>query len=409
MKARIIDRLGWAGVLMVAAPIVALLVALVPARQPAPPAAVQVTSSQRLTCPVAPVAGTVTAAADQGRPTTAAVRAGAAAGPSVVSGTPGQLVAAAQLVAGSVQQWAAPCTGGVADAWLVTPDASITDLYLVNAEGTEAAVNLTLIGPAGEILDPGARGIVLAARTDRVVPLSVLAPVKGPVSVRVQTDHGRVSPYLRVSSPDGADFGSAGTAAEVALLPGVPAGASGVSVLLGNPGTDRARVTIDSLTSRGRVGLAGGAVEVPAGRTVAVDLSAAVAGEAVSLVVTSSTALATGVRVAKGGDIALICAVGLADRLIQVAPAGAQLQVANPGQQEVTVQITPGSGVPQTRGLAAGSSLTVPVSSAGLVQVSGPVIGALLVPGPGVGLLPMQPVDQDGRAIPLVLSPGLGR
>lgn len=399
------------------APIAVL--ALVPvgvlAAQPVPvvpprPTTVDAAAVQRLACPISPLSGMAVAAAGEGDvvPTALHEDQRDAAGPSVVQGKPGQPVAASYFASGKATAWAAPCVTPSADAWLITPTPKSSTLYLVNSDGTEASANLTMLGSEGDITSPGSAGIRVAARSGRSVPLSVLANTDGVVAARVTTDHGRVAAYAWTDQTAG-DLVAPQALASRQVIPGIPAGATSVTLLLANPGQDRVTVQVDGLTPDGRIPLDGGSVEVPAGRTATVNLTSGVADQSMVLDVKSSDDVVAAAIVKLGVDVAALTPVDPEERdaFGGAAPAAGTVQVANPTDSDATIDVTVGSSTQQVQ-LRAGASTQVRVPQ-GWVRVASPGVGALLTTAQGFGVVRLSPLPDVGAPVVLAPQPAVGR
>lgn len=382
--------------LLVGLPLVVGLCQLLPAQQPERTPVTTVVN-ERLVCPLAPVAGEV-----RTDPATATVSTLGAEPPSVLSGISGHL--AGWYQAG--HQWAAPCLAPRATAWLISPNAAVSEIYLVNPEGVAASVNLAFQGPDGRVQVQGSTGIVVAPRSARVVPLSVMVGTPGPIAVRLSTDHGRVAAYVRTTLDAKGDFVSPAAPDVSTILPGVPAKASKVTAFVANPGEDRASVSVEAMGASGAVALTGGQFDVTGGGVTAVDLTAAVAGEAVSLRVNSNAPVVAVVEVVAHGDVAYLSGA-LPDGGAQWAPAGSVLQVANPDDADATVTVHLGSAASDVT-VAAGGSAEIPVEKDAWLQVSGGA-GAIRAPGQGLGVVPLKAVAPNAGDIDLAPDPRVGR
>jgi hypothetical protein len=322
-------RLGVVGVLLAAG--VGLGQATVgPAREPAAPQQVPVLSATAA-CPDVRHEGPrgETAVTAVGAGTTAA---GPPAGPLVPvpagSGLAGEAsgpftVAAAGADAGAlrVEQTTRATTGsrrGVAalscpapttEAWFVggaSTLGSLTELMLVNPGEVPALVDVTVWTATGPADPRPGRSLPVPARSRLVVPLDRLAPDREQLALHVRTTRGQVAPALRVVRSDGRtplgnDWVPAGLPPTRDLLvPGFPDGPGRRTALLANPGPDDARVGLALLTADGEVPLE--PVPVPAGTSVAVDLSEQLADTAAALQVTADVPVLAGGSVVDRGD-----------------------------------------------------------------------------------------------------------
>lgn len=175
------------------------------------------------------------------------------------------------------------CPAPSAESWFVggaTVVGSVAELLLVNVEATSALVDVdvwTSTGPADP--RPG-RGLTVPPRSRIAVPMDRLAPDRDLLAVHVAATRGRVASALRVVRVDGriplgTDWvpQSEPPAREV-VVPGLPAGPGRRTALITNPGDRSALVSIELTTDDGQyVPDELAAVDVPAGSSVAVDLS----------------------------------------------------------------------------------------------------------------------------------------
>lgn len=184
---------------------------------------------------------------------------------------------------GPTKSWTA-CQPARSEGIVLVPGAANTELLIVNSDRSDAAVDLTLRGTGGEIEALGSRGIALSANSSREVALSVLTDETGPISVEFRSTRGRVTVIARTQTPAGLESATASVPDVEHLLPGVPAGAEGATVLLANPGAERVQVDVSALGSTADYTPLGGSdISLAAGSTLAVQLGASLAGEATAL------------------------------------------------------------------------------------------------------------------------------
>lgn len=193
---------------------------------------------------------------------------------------------------------AVTCGAAGTSAWFLgasTLVGSRAFLILVNPDPRAAVVDVTgwaLDGP----LDPApGQGLGVPGQSRRVVELDTLAPDRDLLGLHVSTVRGRVAATVHVDRRDGStpqgtdDLPALLAPARDVLVPGLPAGPGRRSVVLANP-TDAAAVARLSLrTGDGLVRLED--VDVPAGSTVARDVTAELAGTPATAVVSSDTPL----------------------------------------------------------------------------------------------------------------------
>ncbi|TAL13065.1 MAG: hypothetical protein EPN99_16085 [Frankiales bacterium] len=180
------------------------------------------------------------------------------------------------------------CPTPSAESWFVggaTVLGTSSELLLVNGEPTVATVDVTVWSSTGRADPRPGRGIRVPPRTRVAVPLDRLAPDRDLLALRVAATTGRVASALRVvrvdgRTPLGTDWvpPSPGPARE-SVVPGLPQGPGRRTLLVTNPGDVATTVTAELTTDDGQLvpdDLR--AVEVPAGTSLALDLSDALTG-----------------------------------------------------------------------------------------------------------------------------------
>ena len=256
-----------------------------------------------------------------------------------------------------------------------------SEVVVANLDGTPASVDLTVYGEKGRIAAP--RGVRVDGNAVQSISLSTLERSPGPVTVEVSSTDGRVAAFVRQRTwqqdvPLGADWLAAGTApATTSVVPGVPAGEGGRTLVVANPGQRTATVTIGGLTKDGPAVLVGAdELEVPAESTRTVDLTTGMDAQPGALVLESSQPVTAGVWLDTGGsDARRDPAYTVATRPLpsdSVWPlalgkgAASVLQLANPGAAEAVVTVTAGTGpepgTPQEVRIPAGSIAEVPLA-----------------------------------------------
>lgn len=179
------------------------------------------------------------------------------------------------------------CPTPSAETWFVggaTVLGTSSELLLVNGEPTAATVDVTVWTSTGRADPRPGREIRVPPRTRVAVPLERLAPDRDLLALRVAATTGRVASALRVvrvdgRTPLGTDWvpQSPGPARE-SVVPGLPDGPGRRTLLLTNPGDVATTVSAELTTADGQyVPDDLRAIEVPAGTSVAVDLSDALA------------------------------------------------------------------------------------------------------------------------------------
>ncbi|MFV0428677.1 MAG: DUF5719 family protein [Arachnia sp.] len=302
---------------------------------------------------------------------------------------------------GSARSFAS-CEPPLAAGALVVGSSQDTELVIVNSDAAEASIDLTLFSAEGELEALGSRGIAVAPGASRVIALSVLADVEGPVGVAYTASVGRATVVARRNTGELADTLSSSMAQQQVFLPGVPADATAATIVIANPGNDRAAVDITALGATPAYTPAGGGnLTVPARSTLAVPLAEALAGEPTTLQVDSDAPVVASLVMAKGGsDQGFVAPVTAQTQLGAVVPAGGVLQVTNPGQGPVSldVAVRPLEGEPSQTSLdiPAGTTFTLPIEAAGpstVEIISGePVVAVVTFVGEGgTTVVPVQP------------------
>lgn len=295
-----------------------------------------------------------------------------------------------------------PCAPARSRGVLVVPSAADTELVLVNSDAADAAVDLTLLGPGGEIQALGSRGIAVSANGTRTIALSVLVDVEGPVAVLYAASRGRVTAITRTHAVAGTTSSVASTQAKDLLLAGIPQGGT-ATVLLANPGDERATATITAFGSGAPYTPAGGdGLSVEPHSTLAVNLGDALAGQPTALRVSADVAVAA--TLVTGTTV--VAPVAAATQLSSYAPAGGVLQITSTEAAEVAVSVldvASGKAENSTQSVPAGATvvLTLPAAGAEGQQVT------LTAPTP-IAAAQVSSVDGALMVVPLTLSGAVG-
>jgi hypothetical protein len=330
-------------------------------------------------------------------------------GPSVInvpapSGSAAPLVAGAQVQNAQVEDLtglaAASCNESTADSWLVagSTDVGQTSLILLsNPTKVQASVNLTIYGESGKVSAPGARGILVDPGTQKIVPLSGIAPdVKAPV-VHVQSTGGQVLATMQQSvvrgiTPGGAELAGATAAPATKLtIPGVVVQTLSAITAAGSaegssdlapalrvlvPGDKSASVSVGIQGEQGTEGGSTANATIQPGTVQEIPLDRVVDGT-FTITVTSTRPVVVAARTsttsAAGSDFAWFNAAGpLAESTMVAAPQGpgATLHLANQGTTDASVTVEGSAGSPQQVSIPAGQAAGVPLSG-GSYTVSG--------------------------------------
>lgn len=308
-----------------------------------------------------------------------------------VDGEPADIAAAssAQIGAEDLSGFAASaCARPEMESWLVGGSAATgaSDLVLLSNPGTVAArVSITVYGATGGAVPVAGNGLVVAAGTQRVIPLAALAIGEENPVLRVTSSQAPVraalqSSITRVLVAGGVDQVGAATApSSDIVIPGVPvvttqggAGESNVptSLRLLSPGADT-QATVTVLQGGAAVGTAQ-TVPLKAGVPLKLDLGGLATGTYAVRV--SAGAPVTGAVWATSGfgagsDFGWFVAADVISAPALVAVAGASPATGTP-----TLTIVSSDAVAQTVVLTAGAG------AGASTDVTVPAIGAVTVP-----------------------------
>ncbi|MGJ9413455.1 DUF5719 family protein [Aeromicrobium sp. CF4.19] len=203
----------------------------------------------------------------------------------------------------------AACPSVVDEAWFTglgsTTDHSST-LVLTNLADAPAVADLTLWSPDGPVDAVDAEGVVVEPFQTRRVSVADLAAGEDDLSVHLERRRGALSAVAVDSSPDGGDLvPTAAAPASSLVIGGLPATSADRILRLVNPTGTTARVDVRVLGEDGTfVPEELSEVEVGAGRTRTVELPAALAESASSLVLDANTRI-TGAVQTVGQDTAV--------------------------------------------------------------------------------------------------------
>lgn len=295
-----------------------------------------------------------------------------------------------------------PCAAPRSRGIIVVPDTATTDLVIVNPDSSEAVVDLTLHGVDGEIVALGARGIAVGPRSTRTVALSVLVDTPGPVGVEHRASRGRAAVLARTDAPGLLEAATSSIAGTDHFLAGIPTGATTATLLLTNPGSDRALVDVTAFGASLSYAPEGGTgITVPPHASVAVELASSLAGEATGLRITSDVEVATALSTTSATDSAFVAPVAAATEVGAFAPAGGTLQLSNPGSLDAAVSVVLGvlDAEPLTTDVSvmAGTTLEVPMADVAprgqtlRMTSDQPLFGAITDMVAGATVVPLTP------------------
>lgn len=299
-----------------------------------------------------------------------------------------------------------PCTAPMPSGVFQVADPASTELVLSNPDANEAAVDLTLMGPDGEITAVGSRGIAIAPGVTRTIALSVLAP-EGPVGVAYTTSQGRVSVLARSVPGRTVPSISARPAAEQSIVGGIPPSAQGVQLLLSNPSEDRLDVSVVAFGATSTYEPAPAAdLTLPPLSVLAVDLGTSLAGEASGLRIDASQPIGATVLVGPAGAQNALSPGEAAESLGVLAVDVETVQVTNPGVAPVTATLTVGDLTMQVS-VPAGTTVSVPAATSGVAAVTvtsdTPVL-ADAVSADGKVVFPLAPTVEDASVAGVVVA-----
>jgi Family of unknown function (DUF5719) len=340
---------------------------------------------------------------------------------------------------------AAPCLPPGTVHWFPGVGSSSTEkteLILTNPDDSQAEVDLRFFGRRGRVAVPGSPNIAVDARASRMISLSSLVQTDGPLTVAVRTSSGRVAAIARKVrsnklAPAGADWQlSSAVPATTVIIPAVPDGEGGRRLIVSNPGTARATVTISALGIQGEYAPSGAAsVDLVPESTAELDLTAGLAGEAGAIKLTSDqpvtgTVVSTGHRDSAQDDLAVSSAAAplVGDGVSAIATTAATdsdliLSNGTDADTPVTFEVFSYAGVSLRTDnvlLAANSTATrrlnTPPPSYVVVRVpagSG-IYGGVRLAQPegdiaGLSTIPLTSPDVASRAPAVAPDPGVGR
>ncbi|MEO3979007.1 DUF5719 family protein [Streptomyces sp. CAU 1734] len=239
------------------------------------------------------------------------------------------------------------CTAPDTEFWI--PGASTAEgrqdyVHLTNPDDSPAVVDLELYGKDGELQTTLTEGIPLRPGAGLPIMLSTLtAEIAPDVTVHVSTRAGRVGAAVHAAEDKaGSDWISgAADPAPAQVLPGIPADATSVRLIVFAPGRNDADLKIELAGPTGRIVPAGGeTLHVKSGMTAGLELGDVTKGEAGSLILTPESAdratpVVAALRVARGKgekqEIAFIPAT---------APVGERASVSDNREAGTTLSLT---------------------------------------------------------------------
>lgn len=258
-----------------------------------------------------------------------------------------------------------------------TADSRRDYVHLTNPDEAATVVDIELYGPDGQVEAEAGQGITVPGHSSVPVLLSTLTdePVAD-LAVEVTARTGRIGAQIEaVDDRTGADWlPPAAPARGRLVLPGIPADATGVKLVVFAPGEEDVTLDVGLAGPSGVITPAGNdSVSVPAGTLTVVDFGNLTQDEAGSLVLTPAAGSGSGpvvaaLRVVTGDErreMAFVPATGPVELRGTVAgntADGTQLLLTAPGKAaEVEVTVSAGSdgGQPATERLTVDPGTTL--------------------------------------------------
>ena len=289
---------------------------------------------------------------------------------------------------------ASACTRAAMESWIVAGSATTgaADLVVLANPGDVAAqVTITVYGATGQTVPAAGSGIVVAAGTQRVVPLAALAlgeenPILQITAAEAPVRASLQASLTRILVPSGLDqVGASAVPTEQIVIPGVPVvtapGAAGesdvaTSLRLLAPAAD-ANATVTVVRDGAAAGATGQpqTVALTAGIPLQLDLSGLEIGT-YTVVVTATAPVTGAVRAASGfgagSDFGWFAAADevTAPALVAVADGPTpQLTLASTSDATQTVGLTSADGERTDVTVPAGGSVTVPVTAGAVYRI----------------------------------------
>ncbi|RSS35923.1 DUF5719 family protein [Streptomyces sp. WAC08241] len=302
-------------------------------------------------------------------------------------------------------------------------------VHLTNPDDTAAVADIALYGPEGVLKSQFTEGIPVPAHSTVPVLLSTLTheAAQRDVTVHVTTRSGRVGAALGVADEKlGSDWISASAdPSGSVVLPGIPADATSVRLVVMAPGEDDADLKVKLSTTNGAIVPAGAdTLHVKSGMTTSIDLPDLTRGSAASLYLAPEdpkhpVPVVAALQVVRGkgdkSEIAFIPAAGAISARATVADNRAKastLSLTAPdadAQVRVTASAGSGAGTPVSKtvtvkagtttaltdlapqGLKGSYALTVEPVSGGKVHAA----RTLALPQDGVPMFTVQTLTDD--------------
>ncbi|HEU5033974.1 MAG TPA: DUF5719 family protein [Mycobacteriales bacterium] len=185
--------------------------------------------------------------------------------------------------------YSTPCLRPGTDFWITGADGRVgfsDSLVLANAGSTTANITVNAWATTGPLEPPKLRSFTIAPFSALLLPVADYTPDDALVTLHVHANSGRITAEVRdvrttAARPAGLDWiPPTRPPARTLVVPGIPAGAGQRRLVVANPGSTDATVTLHLLTASGNFAPAGHpSVVVRAGRTTDVDLTSSLGGQ----------------------------------------------------------------------------------------------------------------------------------
>lgn len=340
---------------------------------------------------------------------------------------------------------ATACAAPGVEHWFVGVDTRAelrSTLELTNPDAASAEVDLRFYGRTGRVIVPGSPGVVVDAQSTLSVAFDTLLSDEGPLTVEVRASTGRVAAVVETQAsskldPVGADWQAASTEpANRTVIAGIPEGSGSRTLIVANPGTQRATVSVEALGLAGPyVPLGAETLELLPESTAELDLTAGMLGEAGAVRLTSDQPVTGAVRSGSSRDEALpdisfqsatsaLLGSGMS-AVATVEGVDTDVVLSNSGETEAQVEVEAFSmegvsleteSVLLTAGATATRRLTAPAPSYLVVRVpdGSAVHGGVVLTQPdgdvaGLATIALTSPDIASRAPEASSNPSVGR
>jgi Family of unknown function (DUF5719) len=202
------------------------------------------------------------------------------------------------------------CPAPGTDFWFVGPGAASAaqiELYLMNADGQPANVQVSAVTDSGPLLGNSGSdtGIVVPPHGMVIQSLGKLLHSSRVIALHVSTSVGRVAAAVReTKSPadQGGWLPAAQAPSKTLIIPGVPKSTGARDLYLAVPGTGNAQIKITAVTARGSYQPTGGSgIDLAGDSAVAVQLPS-LSGVAAAIRISSSVPVTAAVMVPGGAS-----------------------------------------------------------------------------------------------------------